>query len=233
MINKDEGIILRNIPFRNTGIISHIYTKKNGNISFVIKGYKRSKLLGSIESGYHISLVYYRRENQEMAIIKEVNILTPYYKIRNDRNKIKILFSILYLLKHSPRSQKLWNITLRVLDYLENNDSYNVFGYFFIYFLYIEGVFPIFKKCSVCGSKEIKYFSIVKNGTVCKDHKTDEDIEIDEWFNTFLKIYTGNVLEINQNSYNFLLDLLIRYGEYHLGDWVSHLRNTLPSDISQ
>lgn len=233
MLNKDEGIILRNIPFKNTSIVSHIYTRNSGNISFIIKGYKKSKLLGNIESGYHISLVYYKKENQEMGIIKEVNILSPYYNIRYDNNKIKILFSILYLLEHSPKSLKLWEITLRVLDYLENKNNYSVFGYFLMHFLHIEGIFPVLKKCSVCGSKEIKYFSIVKNGTVCDEHKTEEDTEIDGWFNTFLNIYNGKLTELPENSYNFILDLLIRYGEYHLGDWVSHLRNILSPDISQ
>lgn len=233
MLNKEEGIILRNIPFKNTSLISHIYTRNNGNISFIFKGYKKSKLVGNIESGYHVSLVYYKREHQEMGIIKEANVISPYYGIRNNGDKLKILFSILFLLEHSPKSSTLWKITLQVLDYLEKNNNLYVFGYFLLYFLKIEGIFPILKKCSICESKDIQFFSVIKNGTVCIKHKTEQDFEICEWYDTLLKIKSGKISEINRNSFIFLIDLLIRYGEYHLGDWISHLRNILPFFISQ
>uniref|UniRef100_A0A7C4YRL7 DNA repair protein RecO n=1 Tax=candidate division WOR-3 bacterium TaxID=2052148 RepID=A0A7C4YRL7_UNCW3 len=233
MLHKDEGIILRNISFKNTSIVTHIYTKKSGNLSFVIKGYKKSKLSGSIESGYLVSFVYYKREYQDMGIIKEANIISPFFQLRKNSDKLKILFSILYILEHSPKSLPLWNITLKTLNFIENKDNIYVFAYFLLYFYYIEGIFPVIEKCSVCGKKDIRYFSITKNGTVCNEHKSEEDIEINEWFNVFLKIYSGKISDIKESSYNFLIDVLIKYGEFHLGDWVSHLRNILPSIISQ
>ncbi len=72
MLEKTEGVVLHTIKHSDSGIISHIFTKKHGRLSFMIKGLGSRK--GITRRAYFqplqaLNLEFYYRENRDLQII--------------------------------------------------------------------------------------------------------------------------------------------------------------------
>jgi DNA repair protein RecO (recombination protein O) len=74
MLDKTSGIVLHQIKYTDSGIVTQIYTRKFGRLSFLVKGMRNKK------AGKHmvhfqplsiIDLVMYYKESREIQSIKE------------------------------------------------------------------------------------------------------------------------------------------------------------------
>ena len=69
MFISTDAIILKNTLYKETSIISRLFSKEQGKISVIFKGAKRSKnnVAGIVEPGNIISITYYNKSNLKVS----------------------------------------------------------------------------------------------------------------------------------------------------------------------
>lgn len=236
MQGTDKGIIIKNTPFSDTSLISMIYTEKNGLSSFLAKGGRRQKsqFRGKLESGFLVSFVYYRRHAAEMGVLKEVEPIETYPEIRENITLIDGMYSILWVLEHSPPEKKIFILAQEILKRLNTEGRIEILPYFFMKFFKIEGIYPNLFRCHVCGEKSVSCFSTRAGGTMCRKHCSREDLPLGEWFDLLKFIVRGYLPELNdtnEKGFRNMMKVIIEYGEFHSGDWFHRLKEILPSSI--
>jgi DNA repair protein RecO (recombination protein O) len=75
MLTKTNGIVIRNVNFKDNSVISHIYTKDYGSQQFMLHGVRNQK--GNVRPSHImplslVELVFYKKENAGIQQIKEL-----------------------------------------------------------------------------------------------------------------------------------------------------------------
>ena len=139
MYISTDAIILKNTPYKESSIISRIFTLNHGKISIIFKGAKKNKnnISAIIEPGNVVSITYYDN-NSNLKTAKEVQIKNIYYNTRKFLNHyyyIMAIISILDKLSHENHpEQDMFNLSLKVFDDIDNKNAR--IDIIFIYFLF-------------------------------------------------------------------------------------------------
>ena len=97
MISKTNGIVLNYIKYKETSIISKIYTKEFGLKSYLINGIRTKKGKFNISSFQPLSLldlVVYENKNSQIGRIKELKFDKIYFTNHHVQKKISICLFI-------------------------------------------------------------------------------------------------------------------------------------------
>ena len=97
MVSKTNGIVLNYIKYKETSIISKIYTKKFGLKSYLINGIRTKKGKFNISSFQPLSLldlVVYENKNSQIGRIKELKFDKIYFTNHHVQKKISICLFI-------------------------------------------------------------------------------------------------------------------------------------------
>ena len=97
MVSKTNGIVLNYIKYKETSIISKIYTKEFGLKSYLINGIRTKKGKFNISSFQPLSLlelVVYENKNSQIGRIKELKFDKIYFTNHNVQKKISICLFI-------------------------------------------------------------------------------------------------------------------------------------------
>lgn len=130
MLEKTEGVVLHTIKHSDSGIISHVFTKKHGRLSFMVKGLGSKK--GITRRAYFqplqvLNLEFYYRENRDLQIIKEATPLFNYVNLHDDIRKysmIMFLGEVLYkALRPAGADEYLYTYLVDSFEYLDRDDS--------------------------------------------------------------------------------------------------------------
>jgi DNA repair protein RecO (recombination protein O) len=151
MLHKAKAIVLHNIKYGESGIITHVYTNTHGRQSILVQGVRKKNSRVSANLFQPLSLLIidaYIKENREIQRIKEVKpfciLNNLYLDIR--RSTIAIFISeLLYrtLLEAEPNPPLfdfLFN-TIQILDVLEEGLE-NFHLIFLIQFTKFLGIYP-------------------------------------------------------------------------------------------
>lgn len=162
-IIKIEAFVLKKINFSNTSKIVTLYSNDFGKISAIIKGgrAKNSKVGIVVDQLNLVKLVLYKKDNRDIQLISDAELLFFYPEIKKDFEKLKYacaIFEILDLLTvENESNQKLFSGIKRIMELLNSFEETpsNLFCKFFLFFIKELGYAIQFEKCSVCY-KEIK-----------------------------------------------------------------------------
>ena len=179
-LRKTEAIVLKSIDYGETSKIVKLQTPKFGKISVIAKGAKKpkSKFSGYLEELNYISIVFYYKEEKELFLLSQCDLIKPNLKIKEDLNKITIAFAVVELLLRTEISEEshvgMFNLLLRVLKELNDIKKYytNIYIYFILYFLKLSGYQMDFSRCLKCKKTQTKEkwnFSIENGGLYCSD----------------------------------------------------------------
>ena len=97
MVSKTNGIVLNYIKYKETSIISKIYTKEFGLKSYLINGIRTKKgkfNLSSFQPLSLLELVVYENKNSQIGRIKELNFDKIYFTNHHVQKKISICLFI-------------------------------------------------------------------------------------------------------------------------------------------
>ena len=97
MVSKTNGIVLNYIKYKETSIISKIYTKEFGLKSYLINGVRTKKGKFNISSFKPLSLldlVVYENKNSQIGRIKELKFDKIYFTNHHVQKKISICLFI-------------------------------------------------------------------------------------------------------------------------------------------
>lgn len=176
-----EGIILKHRDFGEADKIITIYTKEHGKIEALAKGSRKiaSKLSGSLEPFFYVSLMLARGRNMDKIAASEV--IESFYQLREDLSKINLASYIVDLLDRLTKVHhkdigifSLLNQTLLFLkmkDKLEDELAKKIKLFFSWRLLSLLGFQPAIFDCASCHTRispEKIFFSFKKGGLVCQ-----------------------------------------------------------------
>ncbi len=156
-----RGIVLKSSPFRQVDRLVTIYTLDFGKSTFLLKGGLKieSKLAGHLEplSLSEITWVKGRYFNQ----LTGASLITPFYSLRNDLNKLLTSFYALDILdKFTSESEKeplLFYLLLDFLNHLEGAEKVLKLKIFLVAFqmkfLDLIGFSPNLSFCHLCHQR--------------------------------------------------------------------------------
>ena len=184
MIERIEGIIIKDSAYSETSKLLTLITKEHGVINLLAKGAKTLKsplrsTTTKLTHGY-FNIIY--KENK-LSTLKEVDIIDYYKNIKKDINKISYATFILELVEQVTKqiyNEEVFNNLIYALKKIdENMNPLVITNILELKCLDYLGVMPILDCCSICGNKNIITISADQGGYICKNCRKDETI-VDE-----------------------------------------------------
>jgi DNA repair protein RecO (recombination protein O) len=224
MLEKTRGIVLHQIKYSDSGIVAHIYTRKFGRQSFLIKGMRNRK------TGKHsilfqplfiLDMELYYKAAREMQNLKEFSVsFTPYDIYSNIKKSCvaiflgEVLTSILK--EESPH--------VELFDYIEKSIVYfdscrEDFANFHIAFLAGLSSFLGFEPGPRLGKDDV-FFDML-NGIFVPKQPVHGNYSNEEITNILAAFFVASYDSINNISLtgkmrNDILETLIRFYSLHL-----------------
>ncbi len=233
-IIKNEAIVLRKTKFSDSSLIVQFYTKEKGKISALLKGARSSKSrIGSkIDLINHVEIIFYNKEEKDLQLVTQVNLIEHYPKIKADLEKIKYASAVCELLvKLIPdheANNKIFRGSVRILRLIDesNNNEVLLFAQFLLFFIKEIGFEISFDSCSSCGNMldktEGNAFSY-SNGIVCNNCSEDKLLTFqfsEELFNLFKCLTSrNNIKSYNRNHVENIIFILEKFLIYHNSDF--------------
>ncbi|MGM9850478.1 MAG: DNA repair protein RecO [Bacilli bacterium] len=184
MIERIEGIIIKDSSYSETSKLVTLITKEHGVINLLAKGAKTLKsplrsTTTKLTHGY-FNIIY---KESKLSTLKEVDVIDYYKNIKQDINKISYASYILELveqvIKQTNNEEVFDNLVYSLKKIEENMNPLVITNILELKCLDYLGVMPILDCCSVCGNKNIITISADQGGYICKNCRKDETI-VDE-----------------------------------------------------
>ncbi|MCF6461069.1 DNA repair protein RecO [Clostridium sp. Cult3] len=176
MYTKTEGIVLKELRFKETSKILTIYTERHGKIQAMARGAYRpkSQLIANTQPFSYNEYNLYKGRN--LYYINQGDIIDSFYSIRENINRLMYGSYLLELLDLSTmeeeKNEKLFLLLrkgLLVLSKLEKDFLKFILAYELKYISFL-GYKPYLEGCVNCGSRDLNQikFNIDRGGIVCK-----------------------------------------------------------------
>jgi len=238
MLKRQDAIILKSYDFKDTSKIIHILSSDSERLSLVAKGARRTKsqFAGNIEPLNLTQLVYYIKPGKSLGTLKEATLIESHPSLKKDLHRLNIGWSLIWIGKKIPSPMDgLFGLEKRALSFLDRGFKEEVLVYFFLSLFTLQGIPPQMDKCVSCGSKETDYFDIETGGARCKKCVTTQVILFNSLAKTLKDLKRGRMHTwkgIEEKDKKEILELILKYSIYHLGDWVKRITDILPFTIN-
>jgi DNA repair protein RecO (recombination protein O) len=229
-INKNEAIVLRKTKFRESSLIVQLYTREHGKISSLVKGARspKSKIGSKVDLINHVEVIFYQKEERDLHLLTQVNLINPFNRIKNDLEKLKYASAvcelILNLIPENEESDKIFRGSLKILNLINNSENNEVvlFAQFLLFFVKEIGYEINFNECSNCGKIIDNPANIAfsySSGIICEECNQDKMISFqltEELFNLF-KCLTSKIeiKSVKKDYFLTVITLLEKYLIYH------------------
>ncbi len=109
MIKKDEGLILRVIPFSESDAILSIYSKNHGKKSFFVKGglSNKSKKRPFLKEGYWVEYVFYDKSTRELQKITDIHLVQFFMELSTNPIKNCLFLCILEIFREVVKEEEV------------------------------------------------------------------------------------------------------------------------------
>lgn len=174
MLVKTEGIVLKEIRFKDTSKILTIFSKKFGKIHAMAKGAYRpkSQLTGCTQVFTYSEFTFFKGRN--FYHINQGDIIDSFYDLRENMNRLMYGSYLLELIEYSiveESNEKLFLLLIKglnVLSKLEKDFLKFVIAFELKYISFL-GYRPYLDRCVVCGNRDYNRikFSYRQGGIMC------------------------------------------------------------------
>ena len=184
MLTKTDAIVLKSMKYADTSKIVTFYTRQYGKLKGIAKGARsnKSKFGSSLETGMHISLMVYKKEQRELHLISQADILSRFKRIHNELERMSAALGVLELVDKVTHGEEehaalfaLVLDTLRTIEAAQKNYVTPVFA-FQLRLAALFGFAPALDHCMNCGrdldkllTKSPVPFLIARGGVLCDD----------------------------------------------------------------
>ena len=134
MLITTRGIVFRFTKFRETSIITHIYTEELGLNSYIVNSVRSAKSkfkIGYFEPLSLIDITCYHKDNRDINRISEIKSAHPLHSIRQDIYKSAMSIFIAEVLNkcviERDKNQELFNFLFNSIISLDESDNNNSF----------------------------------------------------------------------------------------------------------
>lgn len=177
MQRKIEGIVIKEIRYKDTSKILTIYTRNSGKVSAMAKGaYKaKSKLMAGTQLFSHNE--YQLNQGRNFYYVNQADIVESFYSIRENINRMMYGSYILELIDLSTMAEEdnenlflLLEKGLTVLSKLDEKFLEFILAYELKYISFL-GYRPVLDRCTVCSKSNFTKFkfSIGQGGIICSE----------------------------------------------------------------
>ncbi len=181
-ILKTKGIVLKGQNFRDTSLILTLFTQKFGKLKLLAKGIKspKSRMGGNLQQFSLVEVVLYRKENSELHLLSQVELLDPQEEIYNNLTKLSYASAILELVDRLTVEEEshpgLFSLVSETLHQFEeiSEERLPILTWSFALRLAANlGYSPNLSGCTICGRKDLNgqsiLFSVEQGGLVCRN----------------------------------------------------------------
>jgi DNA repair protein RecO (recombination protein O) len=242
-IEKTDAITLRTIPFRETSLLIHFFTRDFGKITVLAKGIRNKKpyVLSHFEPFVYQTISFYDNPRREIHILADSAVKEFFPLIRLDLDMVCAASYIVELIEkvsipHAPH-EDIFDLCLYCLCELKDMPIKKMIRYFEIKVLSLLGLFPNLEKCVICQQRWRSgklLFSSQHGGMVCqRQHcqaQAPDVVEISLGLAETMKYIQSKPLE-EFNRFSFMpqyeieMQRLIQlFMEYHLNVQLRTLR---------
>lgn len=178
MVEEVEGIVIREVKYRDADRILTLYTKQYGRITASANGARRMKSpLHGITQPFvrgEFSIFMGRNRNR----IQNGRILSSHYEVCNDLDRLaygQYLFELVALTtpegEANEKDYALLVKTLSLLSTVEGRALKSLIHAFEIKHLTFLGFRPQLSVCAICGKREanFRHFHAMHGGVICSD----------------------------------------------------------------
>lgn len=226
-----KGIVLRNQELGEADKIVTLYSQKFGKIRGVARGVRKktSKFGSGVEIFTCADYLIYGKENKELDIITQVQIIHSFQEIREDLDKIIcgafILELVDTLVAGREKDPLLFSLILQTLTWLKGEINELIIPTFALKIMSLLGLKPsLGENCILCHKLIDKMqFSSGQGGIICTSHQIEDGIMLSNGLrsliNQLLILDISQIRKI-QVANNLLLDIknlvIGNYLNYHL-----------------
>lgn len=172
---KTEGIVLKEMRYKDTSKILSIYTKKHGKITAMARGAYRpkSQIIANTQPFSYNEYQLYKGKN--FYYINQADIIDSFYSIREKIERVVYGQYMLELIEKSmeegQENPKIFMLLLKGLKLLSGMDK-DFLKFITIYelkFISFLGYRPLLDRCVLCGNKNVKNirYSPKEGGIIC------------------------------------------------------------------
>tara|TARA_Y100000814_G_scaffold283798_1_gene250080 strand:- start:311 stop:982 length:672 start_codon:yes stop_codon:yes gene_type:complete len=139
MYISTDAIILKNIPYKESSVISRLFTYEHGKISVIFKGAKKGKnnISAIIEPSNIVHITYYNGKSN-LKNVKEVNLKTTFPNTRKFLDNYYYMMAIVALLdkvcEENHKEESLFILLITIFNNINNQDAR--VDIIFLYFLF-------------------------------------------------------------------------------------------------
>lgn len=188
-----EGIVLKQIAFKESSVIVHVYGK-DGLVSLLVHGAKKwqSPYRRIVEP---ITAIRYHATGKNLLTLTDADILEDFPGLKNDLERGLAASHVLELAQRHAEGDldhaKLYPFLANVLRRMDQDPRYDLYATMFeLKLYYLLGVQPALRGCVVCGLADDLRLSVSAGGAVCPDHRRPD------------AAYGGDVLEAAAQLYH-------------------------------
>ncbi len=245
-IFKSLAIVLKSENWRETSKVLTLYSQRFGKIKVIAKGARdpKSRLAGNLELFSQISIVFYKKENTDLHLLSQVDLLEPLPKIQDDLKRFSYASAVAELLNKLTESEEvhsgLFSLTWETLQNIHEAPPNKLDNYLWSYTLKLAsnlGYRPKLSACISCDKKESLtgenlFFSPEQGGIICRNcaHEGVFYLRLSKksWEMMKLLLTSQNShlesLTLNKKQISEISDTILALLEYH-----THLPKTIKS----
>ena len=230
---KTKAIVLKKLDYGDTSRIIQFFTEDFGKLSAILKGARspKSKKGLMVDTFNYVQLVMYKKDNREVQLVSEVDMLNHFANIKEEYDRIKYATAVIELLLNltleNEHHHKMFVGSVRALELLNSlstNPKY-IFAKYFLFFVKEIGYELQLHNCSVCGrdlEPEKKVLFNYSTGIVCENCGEEN----------------FSHMELNQELFIFFQCLItkkndIKYDEKNLDKVISLIERFLKNNIHE
>lgn len=211
-----KGIVLSSLLYKETSKIVYLYTP-NGKYSIKALGSLKQKK-GLLPLTTTLNMVDVIINDKDFPTAIDYSLIDSYEEIKTDLKKelwAMLILEMISKLTSDSLHDRIYNLLIKTLDLLKNNDPAKVGIIFMVKMTYGFGIAPVLNRCIKCGSDDVSYFSVLDGGALCNNHKNGYK-ELDD----IKKIYHFDIYndEINNLDVDFYkaFRIINEYYDTHL-----------------
>ncbi|MCM3903677.1 MAG: DNA repair protein RecO [Pyrinomonadaceae bacterium] len=155
---ETEALVLRTYNLAEADKIVVSLTLANGLVRAVAQGCRRLKnrFGAALEPFTLLQITYYQKENQDLASLRQTEILKSHFHLSSDAETLTgLAYMADLVIEFSPpyqANEKLFRMVKACLEAVNQSpaDLQSVLRYFEIWLLKLEGFLPDIKRCAEC-----------------------------------------------------------------------------------
>ncbi len=177
MLVKTEGIVLKNMKYKESDGILTIFARKLGKVSVMARGARssKSKYLAGAQPLCYSDFVLYK--GKSMYTLNDVDTIHNHYRLREDLDSLSVASFFVELVDavtiEGQSNNRLFSLFIESLGALENKTGVSdlIVLRFLLQFLKFSGYEPYMKGCNQCstGKSSRWVLDMEEGGLLCEE----------------------------------------------------------------